>query len=303
MTTRFFRNKRNKTKKIRKMKLKAGASKNKYKHAVVLLQQQNSILKNEISTQNAINQTLKRQVQTLKGQNSVYSSTQTTRNSQIQNENANMVKVLNDINKSQQKILKLLDIELSKKSPDMNQVNKLVGLNQVSATGLNEIVSKAQPVSETPSSPSVSPSPSSSSAVPVAAVTGVAAGVVLNNAVQENSGAANDLVTHLSNAAGSIASPENIQAASDAAQRTAKATGKVLADENVQKHAINYGNHVLNGAMDTGAFLHKAINGKATSADVASTAGKLTKHGLHATSAAVQGLFSAYKASKTPSPK
>jgi hypothetical protein len=305
MTTRFFRNKRNKTtkrnkkgtKKNKRTKLRAGAGSNKnkirhvinaYKSELQDLQQQNQLLSSQIDSQNAI-------IQGLKGQNSIYSSVQSTGNAQIQNENANIVKVLSGISQSQQKILKLLNTELNKKSPDVNEINKLIALNKVAATASNEILS----------SPTPSNDASASKIVPVAAgvATGLAAGVVVTKAAQNNEDAANNLVDHLSNAANSIASPENIQAASDAAQKAAKATGKILTDKNVQKHAVDYGTHIVNGALVVGNLLHKGLTDKVTTSDVASATGALAKHGLNATSSAVKGLFSAVKAAKTPSQK
>lgn len=305
MTTRFFRNKRNKTtkrnkngtRKNKRTKLRAGAGSNKnkirhvinaYKSELQDLQQQNQLLSSQIDSQNAI-------IQGLKGQNSIYSSVQSTGNAQIQNENANIVKVLSGISQSQQKILKLLNTELNKKSPDVNEINKLIALNKVAATASNEILS----------TPTQSNDASASKIVPVAAgvATGVAAGVVVSKAAQNNEDAANDLVDHLSNAANAIASPENIQAASDVAQKAAKATGKVLSDKNVQKHAVDYGTHVVNGALVVGNLLHKGLTDKVTTSDLVSATGALTKHGLNATSSAVKGLFSAVKAAKTPSQK
>jgi hypothetical protein len=326
MTTRFFRNKRNKTtkrnkkgtKKNKRTKLRAGAGSNKnkirhvinaYKSELQDLQQQNQLLSSQIDSQNAI-------IQGLKGQNSIYSSVQSTGNAQIQNENANIVKVLSGISQSQQKILKLLNTELNKKSPDVNEINKLIALNKVAATATHEILTT--PPSTTAATPSKSSSPatatpskssaaaSSSISPGVAAATGVAAGVAGVAAVQaaeKNQDAANDLVNHLSNAANSIASPENIQAASDAAQKAAKATGKILTDKNVQKHAVDYGTHIVNGALVVGNLLHKGLTDKVTTSDVASATGALAKHGLNATSSAVKGLFSAVKAAKTPSQK
>jgi hypothetical protein len=331
MASRFFRNKTNKrnqtrkTTKNKKVGLTAGASQKQiklviatYKTQVSDLRQQNQVLKGEISTLKNIVQELKGQlasknaiVQGLKGQNSVYASDQTFDNMQIKNENSSIVQVLNGINQYQLKILGILKNELNKKSPNMDKVNSLAAMNKVGAAAVNEVVSQPQPAASASSAipvassaTSSNSSSSSSYAVPAAAAaTGVAAGVALTEATQANSDAANDLVNHLSNAANSIASPENIKAASDAAQRAAKATGKVLADKNVQKHAVAYATHGLNAAMDTGKYLHDAVNGKATTASTVDLAGKLARHGMNATNSAVNGMFAAYDAAKTSSKK
>ena len=303
MASRFFRNKTNKRKKTNKGKknkrssLKAGATNYKsivyaQKNVIQDLKQQNQVLQSQVSQQSNL-------IQGLKGQNSVYSSDQSSGN-------GNIAQAMNDINKTQQKILRLLSVELNKKSPDMNKVNRLASLNQLGASTINEITQQSAIATPLPNVRASSSNASNASNAS-SAVAGVAAGAALSGAAQENSDAADELVGHLSNAVNSagqyLSDPETQEAIIKNTQRAAKATGKILADKDVQKHAIAYAGHGLNAAMDTGKYLQDALNGKATTASTIALTGTLAGHGLKATNSLFKAMASAHKAATTPSAK
>ena len=299
MAARNFRNKTNKTNKTNKRKktnkgkknktssLKAGAPNYRsivyaQKNVIQDLKQQNQVLQSQVSQQSNL-------IQGLKGQNSVYSSDQSTGN-------GNMIQVLNSISQSQQKILKLLSTELNKKSPDINEVNRLVSLNNAAATTVQGVVNPQQ-------TPNTSPSPSSSPSYALPAATGVAAPQVLSNAAQANSDAANDLAAQVSNTVGAIASPENIQAGADLANRATKGIAKALKNKDVQKHAMTYARAGLASAGILAGLIHKGANGTLTADHVSQGAKDIAGHAATGTGAAIGMLSKGYAASKVPSAK